>query len=284
MSKNKKKGLAIILSLAMVIGLMPGWTITVKAEGDPQDYAFEDGYVTDGEIKVFKINNESPTKAFNNISIPADGLLEISVNGVTANSITIAAGGELTIIGEGRLTVSSITAAVGAHMFLGKKDNKPSCVDVERLWDITEGANDITGNEEWVEYNFEYRSDGEFTGWGVMFGGGPSDPSEYSVMVDGFEEGAVEISYCISTGDGSTYGTPIVVADPIPTDEGGFETKFNVIPEGLEEGDSVKKVKIKVAIKAESNKKIYYAYRGLHARHIPLLHYQEYGQTLPHRM
>lgn len=207
----------------------------------------------EGEM-VCEISGTSEVKVFDTIFVPADYHFVINDVNVVANSITIAAGGSLEILGSGSFTVATINATAatestpGSFMMLQKNSNKPSCV--AGLFDITEGAVDITDDPNWEWFTFEYLSDENITGWCTQPGGEP----EYSVFLEGYDPTRITVNVSLSTDGGASYGESVAV-EVENFDSFGIGA-INDIPEG------VTNVKITVTANAESRKRIYYAFSG----------------------
>ncbi len=177
MSMSKKKVLAGVLSCILLLtSVFTGNLLTAKAgEGDPgsvnisaADYAPDDH----GEM-VYVVNSDA---ALGTVVIPENYHFVIDNAVVSADTVTIAAGGTLEIFGAGNINATSLVPTPGANMFLGSNANVPTG---QTVYDVTGEAIDITGDDQWNSFFFTYLSDEFFTGWGISLGGGGGDPVGY---------------------------------------------------------------------------------------------------------
>jgi len=212
-------------------------------------------YSADSEgAMVCVINDGSGTKVFDSILVPADYHFIVENTTVVANSITVEAGGYLEILGTGSLTVTTLNATAvtdstpGSYLMLNKNTNRPSCVSV--LFDITEGAVDITDDSKWSEFLFEYISDENITGWCTH----TSPSCEYAVFIEGYEDGCSQVKVSFSSDSRVSYSTPVNVE--VEEENSMTIGRINEVPE------STTNVKISVTINGGSHKKIYYAFSG----------------------
>ena len=102
MNKTKRRFLSILLTLALVLGLMPGMSLTARAEGTAVDLSTLTGNytATDGDVL-------SGTASGKTVTIPAGAT--VTLNGVNISNGSINCAGDATIILLGSNSVTTAT-------------------------------------------------------------------------------------------------------------------------------------------------------------------------------
>lgn len=179
---------------SMVFTFMPGQTVKAADIG-PGDYSPDDF----GSMS-YVVNSESETKVFDTVTVPEGCMLTIETD-VTIGTLHLDYDSQLNILGDGRLTYTTINAQhydendkPGSRIMFEKKENIPTSLQV------FDGENDMSSSDYMWEGDWktvEYMDDNQ---WHL-----PEMPSTYKMLnIDGYNwDGTLTISY--SFDDGATY-------------------------------------------------------------------------------